>query len=59
MTIYNTVVSLLFLNTSRLIFYIIMKCIVLTIKTLFVVNTCAVSIIYGQDIKQENKTDVK
>ncbi|GAA0750237.1 hypothetical protein GCM10009431_30600 [Gaetbulibacter jejuensis] len=59
MTIYNTVVSLLFLNTSRLIFYIIMKCITLTIKTLFVVNTCAVSIIYGQDIKQENKTDVK
>lgn len=59
MTIYNTVVSLLFLNTSRLIFYIIMKCIILTIKTLFVVNTRAVSIIYGQEIKQENKTDVK
>lgn len=36
-----------------------MKCITLTIKTLFVVNTCVVSIIYGQDIKQENKTDVK
>ncbi len=36
-----------------------MKCITLTIKTLFVVNTHAVSIIYRQDIKQENKTDVK
>lgn len=58
MTIYNTVVSLLFLKTSRLIFYIIMKCITLTIKTLFVVNTCTVSIIYRQDIKQESKTDV-